>query len=132
MGTTGWLQRQLPLVLLFGETCCFFEVVGGFGPDTAIIALMEYIVASCSDKIITERIRKVVGEDFQNEFLLQFPSTEKAILERLNSIDSSKKSDVCWSISGSAPVDSPTRIIANAISGACPVSSSASDNGRPS
>jgi anti-sigma regulatory factor (Ser/Thr protein kinase) len=45
---------------------------------------MEYIVASCSDKKITERIRKVVEEDFQNEFLLQFPSTEKAILERLN------------------------------------------------
>ncbi len=45
---------------------------------------MEYIVASCSDKIITERIRKVVEEDFHNEFLLQFPSSEKAILERLN------------------------------------------------
>jgi len=45
---------------------------------------MEYIVASCSDKNITERIRKVVEEDFQNEFLLQFPSSEKAILERLN------------------------------------------------
>jgi anti-sigma regulatory factor (Ser/Thr protein kinase) len=71
-------------VLLFGETCCFFEVVGGFGSNTAIIAVMEYIVASCSDKIITDRIRKVVEEDFQNEFLLQFPSTEKTILERLN------------------------------------------------
>ncbi|MDF1566922.1 MAG: cyclic nucleotide-binding domain-containing protein [Spirochaetaceae bacterium] len=45
---------------------------------------MEYIVASCSDKVITEKIRKVVEEDFPNEFLLQFPTTEKAILERLN------------------------------------------------
>jgi anti-sigma regulatory factor (Ser/Thr protein kinase) len=45
---------------------------------------MEYIVASCSDKNIVERIRKVVEEDFQNEFLLQFPTSEKAILERLN------------------------------------------------
>lgn len=45
---------------------------------------MEYIVASCSDKIIIDRIRNVVEEDFQNEFLLQFPSTEKSILERLN------------------------------------------------
>ena len=45
---------------------------------------MEYIVASCSDKIIIERIKKVVEEDFHNEFLLQFPSSEKAILERLN------------------------------------------------
>ena len=45
---------------------------------------MEYIVASCSNKIITERIRNVVKEDFHNEFLLQFPSSEKAILERLN------------------------------------------------
>ena len=45
---------------------------------------MEYIVASCSDTIIVDRIRKVVEEDFQNDFLLQFPSTEKSILERLN------------------------------------------------
>ena len=45
---------------------------------------MEYIVASCSDAPVIERIRKVVEEDFQNEFLLQFPATEKAIVERLN------------------------------------------------
>ena len=45
---------------------------------------MEYIVASCSDQSIVDRIRKVVEEDFQNEFLLQFPITEKAIVERLN------------------------------------------------
>jgi len=45
---------------------------------------MEYIVASCSDKTVIDRIRKVVEEDFPNEFLLQFPSSEKAILERLN------------------------------------------------
>jgi len=49
-----------------------------------ILVFMEYIVASCSDKNITERIRKVVEEDFPNEFLLQFPASEKAILERLN------------------------------------------------
>ncbi|PIE05007.1 MAG: cyclic nucleotide-binding protein, partial [Spirochaetales bacterium] len=38
---------------------------------------------SCSDKIIIDRIRKVV-EKSNNQFLLQFPSSEKAILERLN------------------------------------------------
>ncbi len=45
---------------------------------------MEYIVASCSDQSVVERIRKVVEEDFPNEFLLQFPTSEKAIVERLN------------------------------------------------
>ena len=51
---------------------------------------------------------------------------------RVNSIDSSKWSDVCPSISGKAPVDSPTRIIASAMSGTQRVSAKASDTGRPS
>ncbi len=45
---------------------------------------MEYIVVSCSDKDIAGRVRRVVEKNFENEFLLQFPSSEKAILERLN------------------------------------------------
>lgn len=45
---------------------------------------MEYIVASCSEQSVIERIRKVVEEDFPTEFLLQFPTSEKAIVERLN------------------------------------------------
>ena len=45
---------------------------------------MEYIVASCSNTLIADRIRKVVEKDFPNEFLLQFSSSEKTLIERLN------------------------------------------------
>ncbi len=45
---------------------------------------MEYIVASCSETKVIDRIRQVVEGDFRDDFRLQFPENEKAILERLN------------------------------------------------
>jgi len=45
---------------------------------------MEYIIASCSDAEVIEKIKNVVEKDFKEDFLLQFPPTEKSIIERLN------------------------------------------------
>jgi hypothetical protein len=46
----------MTLVLLFADTREF--PIGEKVPDRTIITFMEYIVASCSDKVVTEKYGK--------------------------------------------------------------------------